>query len=139
MGAPASGSGGVVLSGEKVWRMLQDDWHPKDSSGQRTSIMEAAFIGQVSLVRSCLVDESKVDGFPQDKFKNHGIVELDADQIVQQTGCTFEYDNSDSYWPTNAHVVLRRGSGGKTLRVSHPEVPKLTTIANSSRIVRPPK
>jgi hypothetical protein len=131
----------AIQPGEKLWRMLQDDWLPKDSSGNRTDILEAAFIGQVSLMRAALIDEHVVDGFPRARFQNHGIVELDADEIVKRTGCTFEFDNSEGYWPTNSHVVLRRSSGGKNLRATHPEVRALTTIANSnaSRIVREPK
>ena len=82
-GAPAS-AGGVVLPGEKVWRLLQDDWYPKDASGQRTAILEVAFIGQVSLLRTSLIDQNIVDGFPHGRFANHGIVEMDADEIVSR-------------------------------------------------------
>ncbi len=138
MGGGSGSGGAVLLPGEKVWRMLQDDWYPKDSSGQRTAIMEAAFIGQVSLLRASMVNENIVDAFPNGRFMNHGIVEMNSDDIVKQTGCTFEFDSADGYWPTDAHVVLRRGFGGKNLRATHPEVLKLTAIANSSRIVRLP-
>src|SRR5271166_2842716 len=139
MGGARASAGGVVLPGEKVWRLLQDDWYPKDASGQRTAILEVAFIGQVSLLRASLIDQNIVDGFPHGRFANHGIVEMDADEIVKQTGCTFEFDHSDAYWPADAHVVLRRSSGGKSLRATHPEVLKLRNIANSSKIVRPPR
>ena len=118
--------------------MLEGSWYPIDSSGNRSGILEAAFIGEVSLLRTSLVNERDVDSYRNGKFVNYGIVELDADEIVGRTNCSFRIV-PDVDWPTDAHAIIIRQSGGKNLRATHAEVSIITAIANSSRIVRLPR
>src|ERR1700733_5174811 len=100
------------MAKEKLWRMLEGSWYPMDSTGKRTRILEAAFIGEVSLLRTSIVNERDVDSYGNGKFVNYGIVELDADEIVGRTNCSFRIV-PDVSWPADAHMIIIRQSGGK--------------------------
>lgn len=101
-------------------------------------MQEAAFIGEVSLLRQSLVSPTQVDAAKGGKFVKYGIAELEADQIRNQAGCLLQI-TADPDWPPDAHVLVIRKSGGKKLRITHPEVTGLTTLANSKPLLRGPK
>jgi hypothetical protein len=119
--------------------MVEFGWY------QAGMVQEATFVGQVSLVRAAFVSEKIVDAVKDAtgayKFLKYGILELDADLMSSQTGCTFEV-TPDPPWQLNTHVIIRRQSGGEQLRAIHSEVSDLTDIANDpqrSRFIRLPR
>jgi len=101
------------------------------------SIPQAAFIGEVSLLRPAAgVTTKHIDAIP--KFAKYGIVELDADEVIKQTGGSFRI-TADLNWPTDGHALFIRKSGGKNLSATHLEVPAITDIANANPLLRDPQ
>ena len=100
--------------------------------------MEAAFLDEISVLRASigLIDLAVVDAAKGGKFKGWGVVELDATEI-RGAGCIFEV-HDEPEWPSGSHAILRRDSGGKTFKVSHNQVSKLTTLANKKPLHRTP-
>jgi hypothetical protein len=134
------GGGGVasdVMPGEVLWRFIEDIWFQPDASGKRV-VQEAAFVGEVSLVRASLVTQFQVDTAKNGRFIKHGIAQLKADEIRNDTKGDFRTD-TDPDWPPNAHVIFIRKSGGKNLALKHSEVSVLTDLANRQPLLRPPK
>jgi hypothetical protein len=125
-----------VLPGEKLWRLIEHGQYRLNAQGTLV-VQEAAFIGEVSLVRPAVgVTEQHVDAIP--KFVKYGIAELDADEILKQTGGSFRV-TPDSDWPADGHVLFIRKTGGKNLGATHPEVPAITEIANAKALLRFPQ
>ena len=126
-----------IKPGERLWRLIEIGWYQPGLQSTR-SVQEAAFIGEVSLLREALVNERIVDAVKNGKFAKYGIAQLNADEIRGQAGC-FLRITADADWPADAHVLIIRKSGGKNLRITHPEVLALTMLANSKSLVREPQ
>ncbi len=138
-GTPApAGDDFRILPGERLWRLVEFGWYQPGLQSKR-SVQEAAFIGEVSLLRESLVAMQIVDAVKNGKFAKYGIAQLNADDIRGRAGC-FLRITPDSDWPPDAHVlVIRKKTGGKHLKATHPEVFELTNLANSTTMVREPK
>src|SRR6266446_1944926 len=132
----------TLQPGEKLWRMIEEDWYQPDYTG-RYVVHEIAFIGNVSFARADYVTQTDADSVPDrsgnPKFVKHGIAALDADTIRSKTGGDLVVTADPYGWPLNTHVEFRRKSGGKTLTGTHPEVIDLTDLANATALIRPPK
>jgi hypothetical protein len=126
-----------VKSGEKLWRLVHDGWYQPDALGKR-SVQEAAFVGEVSLLRQTLVSQQDVDVVKNGQFAGFGIAELEANEIRGNAGC-FLRITPDADWPAEAHVLVIRKNGSKRLRATHPEVRELTKLANSRPLLRDPR
>jgi hypothetical protein len=143
MGASAGTSVPTQLQpGEKLWRLIEYSWYQPNSTGS-PAVIDLAFIGNLSLVRGDYLSEATVDAYVDQnglfKFAKAGIAVLSVDEILKETGAQLNV-TADSYgWPADTHVELRRSTGGKELRITHPEVVKLTNIANANSLVRLPK
>jgi hypothetical protein len=139
----AGGSGAAVADdirvkpGEKIWRLIPKHWYQPNSSG-RPEVIEAAFLDEVSVLRASigLIDLGVVDAAKGGKFKGWGVVELDSTDI-RSAGCIFEV-HDEPEWPSESHAILRRDTGGKNLRATHSQVPKLLKLANQGSLVRTP-
>ena len=137
-GGPGTTDPKVVGPEELLWRFTEDIWYLPNASG-KPEIQQAAFVGQVSLVRVALgITEEIVDAAKAGKFSKHGIAVLKASEIRSVTGGDLRVD-PDGDWPPNAHVLFIRSTSGKTLRLKHREVADLTDLANSRPLLRPPK
>jgi hypothetical protein len=125
-----------VLPGEKLWRLIEHGQYRPNAQGALV-VQEAAFIGEVSLLRPAVgVTEQYVDAIS--KFMKYGIAEMDADEILKNTGGSFRV-TPDPDWPTDGHVLFIRKTGGKNLAATHLEVPAITDIANAKALLRLPK
>lgn len=125
-----------INPGEKLWRLIEGGWYRSSGQGS-ASIQEAAFIGEVSLLRQVLVSSKDVDAVQNGKFVKYGIAELEADEIRGKADC-FLRITADNDWPTDAHLLVLRKNGSKRLRATHPEVPELTGLANAKPLLRLP-
>lgn len=140
--AEGSGSTGSVADdlriqpGEKVWRLIENSWYQANAAGT-LEIQEAAFIGEVSLLRSAKITQQQIDQAKNGKFAKYGIAELEIDDIRAVAKC-FVRLSPEPEWPEDAHLIIIRTSGGKNLRATHSEVSKLTLLANSKALIRPP-
>jgi hypothetical protein len=111
---------GTLAPGEKLWRMVEYGWY------QAGAVQEAAFIGEISLVRISGVSVKDVDAVKDHrtgayKFLKYGILELDADSILRVIPkCSFRI-TAEPDWPADSHVIFIRASGGKTLSGKHLE------------------
>jgi hypothetical protein len=142
-GTPASTSDDPrILKGERLWRLLPDHWYTETPPGTGLKrIALDAFLDEVSLVRTALVNEIHVDAVKGGKFKKWGIVQLTEDEIRNVANCWLVI-TPDLDWPTDAHVLIYRHhqTVSKRLRLSHPEPLKLHSLANDGRgLFRPIK
>jgi hypothetical protein len=100
-GGGAGSAQASVQPGERLWRMIEGNWFQTDATGRYT-VLELAFVGEVSLVRASFVTENDVDrvldraGAP--RFIKYGIAELDADEIIKRTQGQFRI-TPDASWP----------------------------------------
>jgi hypothetical protein len=127
----------AVGPNETVWRLIEYAWYQPDANGKKV-IQEAAFIGQVSLVRASLVTVQIVDAVKNGKFAKFGIARLSVAEIYKATKGNLRID-ADKDWPPDAHVLFIRSTGGKTLQLTHSEVFELTILANQVPLLRPPQ
>lgn len=140
--AGGSGSTGTVaddfriLPGEKVWRLIENTWYQANAAGI-AEVQEAAFIGEVSLLRSGKITITEIDQVKNGKFAKYGIAELEIDDIRALAKC-FVRLTVEPEWPADAHLIIIRTSGGKNLRATHPEVLKLKQLANGKALIRLP-
>jgi hypothetical protein len=134
---PSTGGFASVGEGETVWRLIAQSWYQPDVTGRKV-IQEAAFVGQVSLLRELLVSQHHVDAAKNGKFMKYGIARLPIAEIRRLTGGDVRID-PDPDWPRESHVLFIRNSGGKTLRLTHPEVSVLTNLANQIPLLREPQ
>ncbi len=72
----------AVGPSETVWRLIEYAWYQPDGNGKKV-IQEAAFIGQVSLVRASLVTVQIVDVVKNSKFAKYGIARLSVAEIYK--------------------------------------------------------
>jgi hypothetical protein len=98
---------------------------------QQGKLIEAIFVEEVSVLRADLVSEPIIDAMPNKQygtFACYGILQVSAGDI-RNAGCVFEI--TQEAWPPDSHAILRRrDTGGKTLRITHPEAIRLIDLAN---------
>lgn len=123
-----AGASDPVAADEIVWRLIEDEWYQPDATGKQV-VQEAAFVGQVSLLRESLVTQQHVDAAKGGKFATYGIARLSVADIRKFTKKDVRID-PDSDWPKDAHVLFIWHSGGKNLQLTHAEVPDLTRQPN---------
>lgn len=132
-----AGAGSPIQAKEIVWRLIEDNWYQLDATGKQV-VQEAAFVGQVSLLRESLLTQQHVDTAKGCKFAKYGIARLSVADIRNITKGDVRID-PDKDWPQDAHVLFFRHSGGKNLQLTHVEVLGLTKLANQTPLFRRPK
>jgi hypothetical protein len=134
-----------VGTGEILWRLIPSHWYradPNDTNRSRL-VMEAAFSGEVSVLRQTLVSETLVDSVYNGRFSGVGILELSADDL-RNRGFVFEHEH-DPEWGTEAHFLLRRvGVDGATKepkfqRLNQTQKVILARLASTKPLLREPK
>ena len=136
-GGGGGGSGLTVGLDELLWRFIDDVQYQPNSSGTK-EIQQAAFVGEISMVRVSLgVTEALVDSVKGGQFAKHGIAVLKASEIRAATNGDLRV-TPDPDWPPNAHVIFVRSSGGKHVKAQHSEATDLTDLANQRPLHRLP-
>jgi hypothetical protein len=126
---------GKVLPGEKLWRLIDPSWYQVIDPQVGPEVLDAAFKGEVSLLRESMVWDYIVDTARNGKFKKWGIVELSADDI-RSCDCALKVQDEPE-WASDTHAIIVKASTGKPdLNRSHRI--KLTALANQKSLRRPP-
>lgn len=126
---------GRVLPGETLWRLIDPSWYQVIDPQVGPEVLDAAFKGEVSLLRESMVWDYIVDTARNGKFKKWGILELLADDI-RSCDCALKVQDEPE-WASDTHAIIVKASTGKPdLNRSHRI--KLTALANRKPLRRLP-